>query len=190
VILATVSVFQLSVNRLPWVVVGLIVFVLTFIEIYQIPSDAIGDALLLVLTVLPLAVFVVCLDEFLIAATSKPVHWGEVISFGAGGLISGGYFLWEYLKNDTKQRKLLEKHKVFQTRPRSTVWHIVSLLFGCLAVLGSVALFVAGGWDLVQGSPAIGLGLSLGALLIAALERWPQSDKNPFSKGRELLLER
>jgi hypothetical protein len=187
-IIATESLFQLSLNRLLWVIVGLVVFSLAFIELYHLPPDAIGDAVLLVLTVLPLAVFAVSADEFSVAMTSKPRHVSEAIAFGVAGLISGGYFLLQYRSKE--KRDLLDRNKVLKQPPGKTVSHVAILLVGSIAVLGCVALLVAGGWEFVQGSVTVGFILVGLALAIEFIERRPRSIWNPVWRGRKALKDK
>ena len=137
------------------------------------------------LTLLPLAVFAVCADEFSVAMTSKPRDVREAIPFGVAGFISGGYFLLQYRSKE--KRELLNRNKVFEQKPGLTVSNVTFLLVGSIAVLGCVALLVAGGWELVFGSVTVGIILVIVAIVIFGIERWPGS-WNPAWRGREALM--
>lgn len=184
---AVLSIAGLSVNGVLWVALGTAILIVAFVELWLLPSDAIGEALLLVTSMLPLAVTIVCIDEVLIAASSKKINWLQLVVFAVVGLASGLYFLTQYMRND-EQQKLFKKHGLWEGDFWRKLGEVVYMLSGGAAVLGQAALLVAGGIALIRASWLLGIILGSVGVFLAAVQRGPHWWWNIFWRGRTALV--
>lgn len=174
-----------SLNHLPWVVAGLLFWVVAYGQLYTIKSETFGDVVTLVLSVLPLGIAFVSFNVT-VARWSK--ENSRAIAFLVLGLISLGYFAFLYLR-ESKVRKLLADREVFSSSAGRTLRLILQLLIGAIGVLASVTLLISGGWELIQGSITIGLILAPVGAAIVVLGRWPQWRWNFFESSYSALTE-
>jgi len=189
------SLLGLTTNNEWWVLAGLAFWALAHLELYTLGEKVLGYVVTQTLAIIPLGIFVFSLIVSVQRFSAK--HWIEGLLFLVVAVASGIYFLLGGLKNEEKNTNVDRidriKHKikeliklgVFKATPDDSPTKVAQLLIASALILGVVALGLYAGWQLIQGSEALGVGLGVVGVVLAVACRWPRW--NPAAKAYSVL---
>lgn len=161
-----------SLNYLPWVIVGLVAWVVAYWQLYTMKEDTFADVVTLILSVLPLGIAFVSANVAIARWHGKTRP--EAVVFSVLAVISLGYFAFLYITK-TKVRQVLNDRGILSKGTKAQKARlIIQVLVGAISLLASITLLIGGGWELIQGSATIGLILALVGGVMLALDRGPQ----------------
>jgi hypothetical protein len=167
-------------NHVGWVIAGLIVWGLAYWQLEDIGSQALGDVVTLILSIIPLGIAAIAFDVGV-------ARWNgdgfEVAFFFILGIASFLYFVAVYfgltkVGESSEVQRVIKDYRVLWNSPRKTVTLVIQLLVGAISTLACATLLIFGGWQLIQGSKSVGFicGLVGGALMF--FSRHPEQDWN------------
>jgi hypothetical protein len=166
-------------NSVGWVLLGLFLWGIAYAQLYEVGSEAIGDALTLILGAIPLGVALVAFNmmaglgargHFFKNFWEEGYRWSHfyAVLFGLLTIAACVYFLWSYSRSE-KVRDVFKEREIWHGSPKKGITKVVLITSGVLWVVGVVFLCVLGGWELIQGSVFLGTILGSGGLLVFLL---------------------
>lgn len=181
-------------NHDGWVIAGVVVWGLTHVQLYLLGEKALGYVVTVVLAVMPALIFIVLLVGFIREVVNG--HLWRTLMFAALALVSLIYFFLGGVKNgkvktkdgkiattNSEKIKILLKLEVFKSTPADTYRKMLLLLLGATFVLFIVASGLIAGWQLIDGSKLWGVGLAVGALVLAIACHKPKKPWNILEKS-------
>jgi hypothetical protein len=169
-------------NHIGWVLTGIIAWGLAYWQLEDVGSQLIGDIVTLILSVVPLGIAVIAIDVA-VARWKGNGNFLVVAFFLLLGIASVVYFLMVYfgltpVGKHSEVQRVINDYKVLCQLPPKTVTLVIQLLVGAISTLACATLLIFGGWQLIQGSRAIGLICWLTGSALMILSRHPKQNWN------------
>lgn len=167
---------QFSLNDLGWVALGVVLWLAAYLVVDH-PRDALGLVLNLLLGLLPLLAGVVLL--------SIAVHrWDtqRYIAIAAVVLSVGAAYL--LLKHFRVFAMAVKKQAEREPGRGGSVVTYAEILLAIAIQAGTLAALLVSGWQMIQGSPTVGLVLAGVTVVAIGVEFIPRAVWNPFREGR------